>query len=186
MNRRSFLASLISAPLAAQLAAAAGGRPPRILVRSLWQTVNIGDIAHGPGMLQLFAEQLPEAEITLWPSKTDRGVGEMLAKNFPKVRVIEGSVDKQTGEPSNDGIKQAFAECDFFVHGSGPGLVALEQMRAWHQVTGKPFGVYAVTLSQSEATANPALLDAAQFLFTRDTISLRVARDAGLKVPVMD
>jgi hypothetical protein len=110
----------------------------------------------------------------------------MLAKNFPKVRVIEGSVDKQTGEPSNDAIKQAFADCDFFVHGSGPGLVALEQMRAWHKVTSKPFGIYAVTLSQSEATTNRELLDAAQFLFTRDTISLRVARDSGLKVPVMD
>jgi hypothetical protein len=31
--------------------------------------VNIGDIAHTPGMLALLERHLPEAEITLWPTR---------------------------------------------------------------------------------------------------------------------
>lgn len=186
MNRRSFLATLIAGSLAGNSASFAQNRRRKLLVRSLWQTVNIGDIAHGPGMLQLLAEQLPDVDLVLWPSKTDRGVAEMLAKNFPKAQVVEGSVDKTTGEPSSEGLRRAFAECDFFLHGSGPGLVAIAHLAGWAKKTGKPYGIYAVTLSEKEATTHRALLDEAKFLFTRDTISLEVARKAGLKAPVMD
>ena len=34
-------------------------RAPRILLRSSWQTVNIGDIAHTPGVLRLLEKHLP-------------------------------------------------------------------------------------------------------------------------------
>jgi phosphoribosylformimino-5-aminoimidazole carboxamide ribonucleotide (ProFAR) isomerase len=51
LNRRSFLATL--AVTLASISRAAGGRPPRIVLRSSWQTVNIGDIAHTPGVLHL-------------------------------------------------------------------------------------------------------------------------------------
>lgn len=190
MNRRSFLSSILAAPLAGPLLsavnAAAAAKPKRILVRSLWQTVNIGDIAHGPGMLQLLAEQLPDAKITLWPTKVDRGVDAMLAKNFPNVKIVTGSANKETGEQNSPELKEAFAECDYFLHGSGPGLVAIAHLAAWKKATGKPYGIYAVTLSQTEVKTHRELLDGADFLFTRDTISLGVARDAGLKTPVMD
>jgi len=54
-----------------------------ILLRSSWQTVNIGDIAHTPGMLALLERHRPNAEVTLWPSGVDRGVAEILMKRFP-------------------------------------------------------------------------------------------------------
>jgi hypothetical protein len=110
----------------------------------------------------------------------------MLARNFPKVKVVEGGTDKVTGEPTTPELRQAFADCDYFLHGSGPGLVAVAHMAAWKKATGKRYGVYAVTLNEKEAATHRALLDGADFLFTRDTISLGVARNAGLKTPVMD
>jgi len=52
MNRRHFLYSTLAAAIATSLGAAEQ-RAPRILFRSAWQTVNIGDIAHTPGILAL-------------------------------------------------------------------------------------------------------------------------------------
>ncbi len=65
MNRRSFLHSTAAATLACARSFAAPGRPPHIVLRSSWQTVNIGDIGHTPGLLALLEKYLPEAELTL-------------------------------------------------------------------------------------------------------------------------
>ena len=64
MLRRDFLTSTLLATLAAGCAAPSG-RAPRILLRSSWQTVNVGDIAHTPGVLALLERHLPAAEVTL-------------------------------------------------------------------------------------------------------------------------
>ncbi|WP_216855751.1 hypothetical protein [Paenibacillus qinlingensis] len=55
-----------------------------ILLRSSWQVVNIGDIAHTPGVLQLLKAYLPDVEIILWASEdfTDE-VSAMIRKGFP-------------------------------------------------------------------------------------------------------
>ena len=50
MNRRRFLTAALVSSLGSLPAA---GRPRRILLRSSWQTVNIGDIAHTPGVLAI-------------------------------------------------------------------------------------------------------------------------------------
>ena len=50
MNRRAFIPAALAAALAPWLRAA-DQRPPRIVLRSSWQTVNIGDIGHTPGVL---------------------------------------------------------------------------------------------------------------------------------------
>ena len=69
MHRRTFLASASAAALGAALRAATpAGRTPRILLRSSWQVVNIGDIAHTPGVLALIEKHLPNAEVRLWAS----------------------------------------------------------------------------------------------------------------------
>jgi len=39
--------------LAAALRGAPNGRRPRIVLRSAWQTINIGDVGHTPGVLRL-------------------------------------------------------------------------------------------------------------------------------------
>ncbi len=133
MNRRHFLHTSL---LAAISAAAAEGRAPRVLLRSSWQTVNIGDIAHTPGVLALLEKHLPQAEVRLWPSKVDNGVAEMLKARFPKVQIVNG-----------EAVKKAFDECDFLLHGSGPSLVAEKDVVKWSKATGKPYGIYGITFS---------------------------------------
>lgn len=89
MNRRHFLATTSAAALTlgalrSSLFAAAekAGRPPRILLRSSWQSVNIGDIGHTPGALSLLWKHFPECEITLWPGELGHGSRELLKRGY--------------------------------------------------------------------------------------------------------
>lgn len=173
-TRRAFLAQVAALAAASAGRAADPKRPPRILLRSSWQTVNIGDIGHTPGMLRLLADHLPAAEVTLWPGNIGDGVDAMLRKNFPKVRVAQGKE-----------VREAFDRCDFLLHGSGPSLVALKQLAQWKQEAKKPYGVLGVTLGSLDAAARD-VLDGAAFLYLRDTVSLKYAKDQGLKCPVIE
>jgi len=158
---------------------AAAEKPRRILLRSSWQTVNIGDIGHTPGILRLLGECLPQAEITLWPNDIGNGVEAMLRRNFPALRIAK--------DPES--IRAALAECDFMLHGSGPSLVGRKELERWASETGKPYGIYGITWSAGEKGPDArtrALLDGAQFLYFRDTISLQSAKDAGLKTPILE
>ena len=175
MNRRHFLTSSVAATLAASLPAqSTTGRPARVLLRSSWQTVNIGDIAHTPGMLALLEKHLPEVEVRLWPSKVDNGVKEMLNRRFPKVVIVEGP----------EMLKAAIAECDFLLHGSGPSLVAEKDVDRWRTQTGKPYGVGGITCSPKGKTVE--ILSGAKFVYFRDSVSLQVTKDAGCTCPIME
>jgi polysaccharide pyruvyl transferase WcaK-like protein len=176
-SRRSFLATLSAALGAAALAPGVRGapaRPPRILLRSSWQTVNIGDIAHTPGVLTLLQTHLPEAEVMLWPSSVADGVEEMLRHNFPRVKIVKGTA-----------LKAAFDECDFLLHGSGPSLVAQKDLAKWRTATGKPYGIYGITVGALDAEARE-LINNAKFIFFRDSVSLQFAKDHGVTCPVME
>ncbi len=144
---------------------------PTILLRSSWQTVNIGDIAHTPGLLAVLAEHLPEANLILWPGPLDRGVDRMLDRHYPYVHVL----DPSQPEPVRDAIAQA----DLMIHGSGPGLPGIAALRTWQQQTDKPFGLFGVTLEQISDDHRP-LVEKASFIFTRETLSLKVLEKAGI------
>jgi polysaccharide pyruvyl transferase WcaK-like protein len=165
---------------------AQGARKPRILLRSSWQTVNIGDIAHTPGVLALLEKYLPEAEVRLWPSKVDNGVDALLTERFPKLTIVQGAA----------ALQAAFAECDFLLHGSGASLVAEKDVVRWSRETKKPYGVYGITLpttSSAATQATPAdkfaktieVLSGAKFVFFRDSVSLQLAKDRGCTCPIM-
>ena len=156
-------------------AAAADKRKPRIVLRSSWQTVNIGDIAHTPGVLALLEKHLPEAEVRLWPSKRGQRRRGDAERRFPQLAIVQGAEDQE----------KAFAECDFLLHGSGPSLVAAKDVARWRKETGKPYGIYGITLS----TADPQVLESisgAKFVFFRDSVSLQFAKESGAKCPVME
>jgi hypothetical protein len=174
-SRREFLASTIAASLAPVLAQAAEKRPRRLVLRSSWQTVNIGDIAHTPGVLHLLEQYLPDVEVRLWPSSVSNGVDAMLAQRFPKVKIMQGRED----------ILAALAECDFLLHGSGPGFVAQKDVAKWRQETGKPYGIYCITTSSTAPDAID-LLSGAKFVFFRDSVSLQFAKDHGVRSPIME
>lgn len=180
ISRRYFLPALASGafPLRAQK------RRPRIVLRSSWQTVNIGDIGHTPGVLALLERHIPQAEVVLWPADVRNGVEEMLRRRFPEVTIT-----------TDEAVVRG---CDFLLHGSGPYLTAHKDVAAWKKQTGKPYGVYGITMA---AAGDPALrimrnngldeytkelLDEASFVFLRDGVSLKVVKDAGVKSPVIE
>jgi hypothetical protein len=91
------------------------------------------------------------------------------------VPIIEGA----------EGISAAFAECDFLLHGSGPSFVAEKDVARWHKETGKPFGIYGITIGSCSA-ATVELMSAARFAFFRDSVSLEFAKANGVRSPVME
>jgi polysaccharide pyruvyl transferase WcaK-like protein len=174
MNRRTFITTALAASIGTALHAQ-GKKPTRILLRSSWQTVNIGDIAHTPGMLALLEKHRPDAEVTLWPSSVGRGVEEILRARFPKLKIAQSKAERET----------ALAECDFFLHGSGPMLVGQKELLL-AQKAGKPYGIGGVTLNDGEIKDQRELLAGAKFVFLRDTDSLRALRASGITGPRME
>ena len=110
----------------------------------------------------------------------------MLRKNFPKLQFVRGAE-----------AFEAFADyADLMLH-DWSSLVAQERVAQWRKETGKPYGVYGITLPSSvnkdDGTRHASLddegraaLDDAKFLFLRDTISLKMAQEAKLKCPIME
>jgi len=187
INRRTALSQIGLAALAGSgLRAASSDQPKHILLRSSWQTVNIGDIAHTPGVLQMLEEHLPEVRVTLWPSSVNNGVEALLRTRFPKLEIAQDSKS----------LKTAFDECDFLLHSSGASLVAERDVVKWSGSTGKPYGVYGITLpliESSKTTATSAasmgktiqVLSNARFVYFRDSVSLQLAKSKGCTCPVM-
>jgi Polysaccharide pyruvyl transferase len=154
------------------------------MLKSSWQTVNIGDIAHTPGVLTLLQKHVPDAELILWPNNIHNGVEEMLRRNFPKVRIVKGGT-KSDGEPITLELRAAFEEADFLLHGSGPSLVAQKAVAAWRKKTGKPYGIYGITFSSGNPEAID-LLTNARFAYFRDSVSLATAKEKGVTCPIME
>ena len=185
MKRRAFLAAALASSLTRIKAREA--RPPRLLLRSSWQTVNIGDIAHTPGLLALLEKHLPGTEVWLWPGNVENGVAEMLLERFPKLRILRGA----------EAVQEAFRECDFLLHGSGPSLVAEKDVARWARETGKPYGVCGITFSDTSSPSKKpssegalertvAVLNGARFVFFRDSVSLELAKRLGCTAPLLE
>lgn len=184
MNRRQFLqAALVSSIVTS--ARAAEKRPPRILLRSSWQVVNIGDIAHTPGVLALIEKYIPDAEVKLWASgDLTPEVAAMEHRRFPGLRIVKGSIGADG--PSNGELADAVGWADFLLHGSGPSLVAARDVAAFVKHTGKPFGVYGITHGSSFSGNDRELLGQAKFVYFRDSVSLAHARKEGIDCPILE
>jgi polysaccharide pyruvyl transferase WcaK-like protein len=178
-TRRAFLAAAATA--LASIRPLAQARRRRIVLRSSWQTINIGDIAHTPGVLRLLEQHLPDADVTLWASTLDDPVRALLAARFPRVRVLELP---ETADPVGTPIEVAVREADLLVHGSGPSIVAPGALRL-ARALGKPYGVYGVTLGTLDGPTRE-LAAGSQFFFTRDTDSLTYLKSLALPIPAQD
>ncbi len=174
-RRRDFLAACAALAGGCAVPQEPARKASKILLRSSWQTVNIGDIAHTPGMLRLLEEHLPGAQVTLWPNRLSAGVEKMLQTRFPWLKIA--------ATPETQ--KAAMEGCDFCLHGSGPGLVGAAEMKTW-QATGKPYGFGGVTLSDAEIKSQRALLAGAKFVFCRDTNSLQALKAGGFEGPLAE
>ncbi|TLD68738.1 polysaccharide pyruvyl transferase family protein [Phragmitibacter flavus] len=183
MMRRHFLTSAL-ASIPAIAAAQAEGRKPRIVLRSSWQTVNIGDIGHTPGVLAILEKHLPNVEVILWPSDVSNGVEPMLLKRFPNLVITKD--------------RRIIDTCDFLLHGSGPYLTAHRDVAIWKNEVKKPYGIFGITMAPAgdpglKIMSNNGLddytkdlLDTASFVFLRDPKSLQVVKDANVKSPIIE
>src|SRR5579871_2707942 len=97
-TRRSFLSGLGASSGA--LAARISRKKPVILLRSSWQTVNIGDIGHTPGALTLLEKYFPEADVTLWPNHLTPEGPDRLAQGFSRPQNRARSRDYARRAPS--------------------------------------------------------------------------------------
>lgn len=189
MNRRNFMEAaggVLAAAIGSEVRAA--GRGPRILLRSSWQILNIGDIGHTPGVLALLEKHIPNSEAILWASSDlSLQVASMLRRRFPRLRVVKGTIGKD-GRASNPELEEAVDWADFLLHGSGPSLVGAKDAAAFVKHTHKPFGVYGITHGSfpEGPEGDAALLGKARFVYFRDSVSLQAARDAGVDCPVME
>ncbi len=160
-------------------------KAPVILLRSSWQVVNIGDIAHTPGVLALLEKHLPDAEVILWASgNLSDDVAAMEHRRFPKLRIVKGTIGEH-GKASNSDLGEAVQRADFLLHGSGPSLVAAKDVAAWIKHVQKPFGVYGITHGSFLSGDDSDLLGKAEFVYFRDSVSLELAKTQGLKCPVL-
>ena len=213
MNRRQFIASTTAAALVASLRGADAKRPPRILLRSSWQSVNIGDIGHTPGALSLLEKYYPEAEITLWPGELGHGSRDMLIKGYPRLKIAEGSLGAD-GKPHQPELLKAWDEADLYLSGSGSGFPAAAHAVAFRKATGRPVGVFGVSndpisglgkgrdpeggtlanLRERSLALPPThlsadlryIMDQAAFFFCRDTITRDYLKAQGVKTPVLE
>lgn len=184
MHRRRFIAGVSSA-----LSLLAAKREPTIVLRNGWQTINIGDIAHTPGVLAVIERHMPEARVVLWPASVDRGVEPMLKRRFPKLRIVQGVVTPD-GKVDSPDVLEALKTADLFIHGSAASMSNQLQVQAWRNHNKKPYGFFGVGFTLQGEAAGAALNDRlrdnaenAAFLFTRETTSLANLRTAGIKGP---
>ena len=174
MKRRAFLHTTFAAALITALPAQPG-KPFRLLLRSSWQTVNIGDIAHTPGMLALLEKHRPGIEVVLWPSSVGGGVEEILRARFPTLKIAKTKAEQE----------EALAACDFLLHGSGPLLVGLEALKK-ARLAGKPYGIGGITMNDKEIADQRDILTNATFVFLRDSDSMEAVRKSGITGPRID
>lgn len=183
-TRRNFITA-ITAALGGSLVAA-DGKPKTIVLQSAWDTVNIGDIGHTPGTLRVIEQHLPQVRVVLWAMKVDERVTAMLNRRFPEVTILQGKVDGK-GE-KDEALRQAIMSCDLFIRNSGMGQ-DLSFMQ-FCKKAGKPYGLFgqsyfASMVESKGAEERIALLNAAAFIYTRETKTLEILKKGGVKCPVM-
>jgi polysaccharide pyruvyl transferase WcaK-like protein len=191
MLRRTFLS-------AAGVSAAAAPPRKKILLRTGWQMRNIGDVCFTPAMLAALARYIPEADVTCWASNIDESGRKLIRRDFPGVPILDGKLTTG-GAPTPPQLQRAFAETDLFLYNSGMVInYGLHGVHDWEKTLGsvlpfylagnlgKPYGTWAQTFD-TFAPPSPIVLknvlSNAKFLFTRDSLSIGVLKDAGIAGP---
>lgn len=180
-SRRQFL--LQSAGLLLVGAAWAQSPPPkRILVASQWHSVNIGDIAHGPGLVRLIERHFPGVEISLWGKRLSDEIRAMMKRAFPRMAVVEGKVSAE-GQTDSPELAAEIARCDLMILGSGG--YHDEPVAGWRKLSRRPYGVFGNGFESMAKMSNEIAsnLNAAQFVYGRETLSADALQRFGITAP---
>lgn len=186
ISRRSFLRNSGLALGAATLPAAAQTATPQktVLLQCAWAVKNIGDIGHTPGTLRFLEQYLPEAKVILWAANTNEEVDAMLMKRFPKLEIVKGALSKEGGA-----VQEAISRSDFFLR--GPGMGQSTDFMIHCNKIGKPWGLQGQSYFPDMVTGpggdeRIALLNGAAFIYCRDSKTLKLLQDVGVKTPVLE
>lgn len=118
MKRRKLLKSIVLTSLGINISGIVSyqniKKPGTILIVSGWQDINIGDIAHTPGLLNILQTFLPDTELILWKKSAGSEVEAWLSRNFPGVRIIHGDVDADFNVSSSE-VKDAFRSAGIMI-----------------------------------------------------------------------
>ncbi|MEO6741325.1 MAG: polysaccharide pyruvyl transferase family protein [Chthoniobacteraceae bacterium] len=176
------IAALLLVPTAAFQAADspsdASTERPSILLYSGWQTINIGDMGHTLGTLHILERELPDVPVVWWAVSLNDDVRRLHERRFPKVRIVQGTVNEQ-GEPSSEELREAARSASLIMANSKPGLATPAMRLAKH--FGKSWGCYGHSLDADTFTKRPDLVPqftTASFIFCRDTQTLATVRKA--------
>lgn len=151
-------------------------RNPTILIKSGWQDINIGDIGHTPGLLALLKAHAPGVIPIFWPYDLSDAVEEMLLRHFPGLEIVHGSITN--GRADNPDLAEACQRAQLLIHGPGPCLMGAGDLRAWHEMTGKPYGIYGITITEFDELDH-AVVSRAAFAYGRETLSAQALASAG-------
>lgn len=180
----------------------------RVLLRSSWQDVNIGDVAHSPGAMAALLEVDPGAEITLWPVALGAREEALVRRAFPQVAIVRGECTS-SGELTTPELERAWNSADVLVHGSAADVVNRQaEFAHWSRSSGRPHGYAGVTVdlvspptwgTLTELQAMAELLpegfldeagreplDSAEFIFARDSISLTYLRGQRIQAETLE
>lgn len=202
LSRRTVLRAPLGAVAVspATRAARAAARPFEILLMSGWNIKNIGDVAHTPGFLRLVQRYCPEARCTVVIGNMGyyQETGDYLRERFPGYDIAPQPY--QGGNPLNPEFEVAFDRADVVVVGSGMTMSYAYYGREWERYmgrivylsmarnAGKPYGVYGHSFDKMDPPAEViigGLLTAGNFVYTRDSESLKLIRSKGVRCPEM-
>src|SRR5690554_5950065 len=66
-----------------------------LLLRTYWDEVNIGDMAHAPGTLRVLQRHLPDVDLLVWFTRQyDRTSRDLLKAHFPDAQLLFGDVNE--------------------------------------------------------------------------------------------
>ncbi len=181
--------------------------PRSVLLRSSWANVNIGDVAHSPGLIAALLDAAPDARVTLWPMRLGEREEAMIRRAIPTVTIVRGDLD-EAGVPTTPELAAAWDSADVFVHGSAASASLVPELAVWRERSDRPYGYGGVTVDPFSPPAwgslerlrvmtqdlpatfleddARAIIDGAEFLFARDSISLEYLRSQRARPGVLE
>ena len=189
MNRRTFLQGAGAGLAALGARSSRADTPTRktILLQSAWQTINIGDIGHTPGTLRILEEHLPDVKVILWAATLNAPVEAMLRRRFPEVEIVRGILTKD--DAGGRAVRDAIGRADLFLRNSGMGTDT--SFMTYCREAGKPYGLYGQSyfpafVEGKDGAEHIDLLDHAAFVYCRESRTLAILNEAGVKTPVLE
>lgn len=166
-----------------------------VLLRTAWQTRNIGDVCFTPAMCARLRGLFPGRKIICWAARTTPAIRALAEAACPGVEWLSGGPARQ-GSPADPATLDAFETAGAFLYNSGPLLHYSGDLQQWDGFARNlaplvlcrerniPYAVYGQSFESlappADILAREVLSDAA-FVTCRDTRSRRTLLAAGVR-----